>query len=232
MLPTPSTSHITSTSIYPPSEDTYLFLDTLSSPAENSFLQERFSLLSPSPLLVEVGTGSGAVLAFLIAHGQQILGRSDVAALGTDINWYACVGARGTVRRAMIEAHSGDGGYLASVCADLGSCLKENSVDVLLFNPPYVPTDEVPMPTADEQSLIELSWAGGEEGMQVTQKLLDDLPRLLSKRGVAYVLLCKQNRPEDVRSRLKAHGWNVTIAGSSGKKAGWEKLVVIRIWQD
>jgi len=68
--------------------------------------------------------------------------------------------------------------------------------------------------------------------METTRRLLEALPVVLSARGVAYVLLCAQNRPEEVkgfvRSVLKLQ---VETVGRSGMKAGWEKLQVIRIWR-
>lgn len=48
-----------------------------------------------------------------------------------------------------------------------------HSVDVLVFNPPYVETEEEEMISAQEVGIIERSWAGGKEGMGVTGRVLD-----------------------------------------------------------
>ena len=115
-------------------------------------------------------------------------------------------------------------------------------VDVLVFNPPYVPTEELPdlnvmekrAPSWEEDSrLLALSYAGGKEGMETTDRLLDALPGILSARGCAYILLCAQNRPEVVKERIRGWGggWGVETAATSGKKGGWEKLQIIRIWR-
>jgi release factor glutamine methyltransferase len=50
-------------------------------------------------------------------------------------------------------------------------------IDVLLFNPPYVPTpeDEVWTPAADTKRIIFASWAGGERGRVVIDRVLDQL---------------------------------------------------------
>jgi release factor glutamine methyltransferase len=121
-------------------------------------------------------------------------------------------------------------------------------VDVLIFNPPYVPTPELPtLPEGgesleraetpsfeDDSKLLELSYAGGADGMETTNRLLDALPVVLSKEGCAYVLLCAQNRPDEVKERIRGWGgeWRAETVGSSGMKAGWEKLVVVRIWRE
>jgi hypothetical protein len=48
-------------------------------------------------------------------------------------------------------------------------------VDVLIFNPPYVPTDEVEVAEATSNRGLESAWAGGSSGMTVTNRLLDQV---------------------------------------------------------
>lgn len=251
MLPTPSTSHVNFDRIYEPAEDSFLLLDTLSSTSESAFLAHRFDqeVVKSAPAVLEVGTGSGVVLAFVTAHAQQILGRTDVLTLGVDINAWACAATKGTVSQAsraisekVRSTHSTNGMFIACLNADLSSCFRYGAVDILIFNPPYVPTAELPRPgcTLDAESLdfdkdsqlLSLSYAGGKDGMEVTDRLLDELHLVLNEeRGVAYVLLCKQNKPELVRQRIAGWGetWSCQIVGQSGKTGGWEKLQVLRI---
>ncbi|KAF2129856.1 hypothetical protein P153DRAFT_289928 [Dothidotthia symphoricarpi CBS 119687] len=251
MLPTPSTSHVCFDRVYEPAEDSYLLLDTLSSPSETTFLRARFKQPSCAPpLVLEVGVGSGVVLAFVAANADTIFGRHDVLTLGTDINSFACRAASQTVRNAVKERESGRSVFLDVVNGDLASALRPHSVDVFIFNPPYVPAElpdlarhtgynDVPaggQKTSFEQDsyLLELSYAGGEDGMVVTDRMLEQIPGILSKgTGVAYVLLCAQNKPEVVKQRIRewGPGWKAETVGSSGQKAGWEKLQIVRIWK-
>lgn len=63
--------------------------------------------------------------------------------------------------------------------ADLTSPLVHrlrHSVDVLMFNPPYVPTPEEEAELGQDSMDITGSWAGGKDGMQVTEKLLQIVP--------------------------------------------------------
>ncbi|KAH8602766.1 putative methyltransferase [Bisporella sp. PMI_857] len=255
MLPTPSTSHVAFERIYEPAEDSYLLLDTLSAQNEKAFLSERFNYNtgtmgqhSPAPVVFEIGTGSGVVIAFLHAFAEVIFGRADIITSGVDVNSYACKATEETVKVAekdqttQTESH---GFYLGNTLADLTSCLKSGAVDILVFNPPYVPTPELPaLPTIsekleqpsyeDDSHLLSLSYAGGADGMETTNRLFDDIPRVLSKdRGCAYILLCAQNNPTEVKERIRNWGteWMAETVGSSGKKAGWEKLQIIRIWR-
>ncbi|KFY15898.1 hypothetical protein V492_01692 [Pseudogymnoascus sp. VKM F-4246] len=174
MLPTPTTTHVPFTHIYEPAEDSYLLLDTFSSSRVTTLFRSLFPVSSsptsttssPSPLILEIGTGSGVVLAFLTAHAEFIFGRSDVLAWGVDINEHACRATGETVCVALREAREaaaaatataggegpegkegkweGGGTYIGNSLGDLTSAVKTGSIDVLVFNPPYVPTPDVP----------------------------------------------------------------------------------------
>lgn len=287
MLPTPSTDHVSFDRVYEPAEDSFLFLDTLSSQAEIAFLTQRFSVTqgdpnrkneahvtgtsctpgqSPSPLVLEVGVGSGVILAFVAANARVLFGRSDVLVCGSDVNGHACQAARETVLTALedemrrrhpkLPAARSSGKAVSSIFqgvlqADLASSLRAGVVDVLICNPPYVPTSELPSipqetlsksPGWDQTQsnferdshLLSLTYAGGVEGMEVTNRLLVQLPDILTyPLGVAYLLLCAQNKPEQVKDRIKTwgQGWMVGTVGRSGQKGGWERLQIIRIWR-
>ncbi|OJD16488.1 hypothetical protein AJ78_03343 [Emergomyces pasteurianus Ep9510] len=275
MLPTPSTSHVSFDTIYEPAEDSYLFLDTLSSAKETAWLSQRFNVSestcskpgspanSPQPLVVEVGTGSGVVLAFAAANANIIFGRRDILTLGTDVNSNACSATQQTVCLAIDEGQKHELGkpvvemapvrpqFLSSLTADLCTPLRPGSVDVLIFNPPYVPTPELPaIPSPEvgglvmsspplsqferDSHLLSLSYAGGELGMETTNRLLNSIPEVLDpSRGVAYVLLCAQNKPDEVKARIAGwgSGWTAETVGRSGATAGWERLAIVRIWR-
>lgn len=286
MLPTPDTSHVPYNQVYEPAEDSFLFLDTLSSPAETTFLHQRFhpTTTTPAPLVVEIGTGSGVVIGFVNAHARALLGAPAVLTAGIDINAVACAATRTTVAKAA-AAHSdsnssttdnnntaaagqgsgsgpgsASGHFLGALQGDLLSPLRAGEVDVLLFNPPYVPTEVLPAQDDPrllsllaqagaeggaaatsasarferDSYLLSLSYAGGRDGMETTDRVIEALPGVLSRRGCAYILLCAGNKPEEVKARIVGFGpeWRVLTVGDSGKQAGWEKLQIIRIWRE
>ncbi|KAL2182852.1 hypothetical protein L209DRAFT_768088 [Thermothelomyces heterothallicus CBS 203.75] len=277
MLPTPSTSHVPYARVYEPAEDSFLLLDTLSSASETAFLAARFPSSSPppsssspssqtlsgsdsrsaAPLVLEVGPGSGVVLAFLTAHAQVLFSRRDILTLGIDVNRFACAATSETVAKAPSSNRGVAGYHLGTAQGDLATAVRPGTVDVLVFNPPYVPTPELPpvqpegnqqhhhhhhhqqaatAPSDEEDSrLLALSYAGGRDGMEVTDRLIEALPEVLSPRGVAYLLLCAQNKPEEVKGRLRrlpGGPWRAETVGTSGRRAGWEKLQIVRIWRE
>ena len=269
MLPTPTTSHVDTDRVYDPSEDSYLILDALGAEEEIAYLQKRFQV-GPAPLVLEVGTGSGVALAFVHANARHVFGREDIICIGTDVNAYACRAACQTVKvnapapssssssrygeaaESVVRAEAG--GFLGCVNTDLASSFRQNTVDVLIFNPPYVPSESIPsaydsnrddsaneVDTKNSHESYEtdlrlqaLATDGGEDGMEVTGRLLKQIPEILSERGVAYVLLCARNRPTEVKDRVRRElgdPWGVETVTTSGKYGGWEKLQIARIWR-
>jgi len=192
------------------------------------------------------------VLAFVAAHVKQIFGRTDLLVAGTDLNAFACVASCKTIdsSQASIASTESHGTFLGILHTDLTSGWLPGNVDVLIFNPPYVPSEVLPSSRSDgdvedafarDSRLLSLSTDGGHEGMEVTERILADLDLTLSTRGVAYILLCAQNKPEDVMARVGSWTrasdkatqveWQVEKVSFSGNKAGWERLCVIRIWR-
>lgn len=253
MLPTPDTSHVPYERVYEPSEDSFLLLDTFSSDSEKAFLRNHFhaSGNTTPPLVLEIGTGSGVVISFVHAQAEVLFGSRKIMTAGVDMNPYACRATVATARKAAEDNPTTHGMYLGSSMSDLTSCFRPHEVDMLIFNPPYVPTHEMPVkpeafreevpevgakdPSFDDDSyLLALSYAGGFDGMETTDRLIPQIPEILSERGVAYLLLCQQNKPAEVKQKIAAleGGWRADMVGSSGKTAGWEKLQVVRIWRD
>jgi release factor glutamine methyltransferase len=99
----------------------------------------------------------------------------------------------------------------------------DGKVDVLLFNFPYVPT-----PSEEVRGHgIERSWAGGERGRQVIDQWIQQkwMERLLSKDGVCYVVLLKQN---DIPQIIQLLGEKWQSKQVIARKCGNEALSIIR----
>ena len=208
-IETPDLSHLSSTdyeNVYEPAEDSFLMLDALES--EIPFIKS----LKPT-ICLEVGSGSGIVLTGL----AKCLG-SGCAYFSIDINPHAAQVTRKTACKNLV--------CLEVVNCDLvGPILPQikNKVDVLVFNPPYVPTDENEI---DPLSPIALSWAGGYRGRTVMDRLFPLVPQIMSPYGVFYLLIVKENDEEDVLNVMKSYSWR----GSAiiERKTGREFLKVLK----
>ncbi|TFK30387.1 methylase [Coprinopsis marcescibilis] len=211
MIPTPDISHLTAKdydSIYEPAEDTFLLLDALE--AEEQALKD-----SKPSICLEVGSGSGCVSTFLtkIVHPAVYI--------CTDINPRACVATRSTGRQNKIELDVCN----ASFALPFRQRLK-NSIDVIVFNPPYVPTSFEEAQFAQDNQHLEGAWAGGLDGMHVTNTFLSDVKDLLSDKGRFYLAALKQNNVSEIQTRmLEEHGLRSKVVLE--RRAGREYLYIL-----
>ncbi|SNX82877.1 related to MTQ2 - Putative S-adenosylmethionine-dependent methyltransferase [Melanopsichium pennsylvanicum] len=222
MIPTPSTSHLTKKDfrkVYEPAEDSFILLDALE--ADASLLSSSLlrSSTSSSPLCVEIGSGSGIVLSFLSA----ILGSTSATYIGTDLNPHA--------NKCTISTGKANGVAIGAVNTSLMSGLRpriDGKVNVLLFNPPYVPTEEDEEQMAQGNPGIEGSWAGGSTGTNLVDTLIDEgvIKQVLAPEGRLYLVAIKQNDPARLVKRLQAQELDAEVV--LARRAGREHLHVIR----
>eukprot|EP00668_Euglena_longa_P038535 GGOE01049557.1.p1 GENE.GGOE01049557.1~~GGOE01049557.1.p1 ORF type:complete len:225 (-),score=68.25 GGOE01049557.1:154-828(-) len=176
--------------VYQPCADSFAFLDALE--------QDQAAILGCLPTVcLEIGSGSGIVTAFLhwlLAHkGHHCT--------------YLCCDVNPAAARASALTYAVNGVPCDVLQNRFALALLprlESAVDVLLFNPPYVPTGPEEMAGTG----IEVAWAGGADGMEVVDAFLPLAFRLLHPGGRFYLVLIEQNRPRDVIRRVEQiYGW-------------------------
>lgn len=198
--------------VYEPCDDSFALVDAL--------LADRVQLkdLQPSVCL-EVGCGSGYVITSL----ALILGNcnsDDVQFLATDISEAAVNTTYSTLAAHHVNAEV--------AVADLVSGLEKRlsgTVDVLVFNPPYVPTPE------DEVGVegITSSWAGGDRGRTVIDRMLLIADSLLSSKGVFYLVTVTSNNPGEICQVMRRKGFASRIVVQRYTEE--ESLHVLKFWR-
>ncbi|ORY22962.1 S-adenosyl-L-methionine-dependent methyltransferase [Naematelia encephala] len=215
MLPTPQIAHLSAEDyehVYEPAEDSFILLDALES--------DLTELVAAAPsLCVEVGSGSGVVSAFI----ATILNQSSLF-LCTDINPWACSATKRTAKANNVNCVV----VLDVIQTDLLSPLERRGkgcIDLLVFNPPYVPTD------INEASIGDISaaWAGGHDGMLTTERLILKLPNLLAPGGRFYLVAVQQNQPNEILALMRRLGLEANI--HLRRRAGGEVLFVIKCYK-
>lgn len=184
-IETPYQNHIDKADfdyVYEPAEDSFLLLDALE--------KDLQYIKSKNPTFcLEVGSGSGIVItAFGMAFPETVC-------FSTDINFKACLMSKSTAIQNKVP--------LNVINMDLGSCFINNKFDIIIFNPPYVVTDSNECGSFG----IEASWAGGVKGREITDRLLDMIPKILTNNGTFYLLLIKQNIPLEVIQIMTKYGY-------------------------
>jgi len=156
--------------------------------------QERDWILSSlNPMVVlEIGPGSGCVITFL----AQLLG-PDRLYLAHDINFDACVATTVTAKVNTVKVEVIHTRFTEGVERLHGK------VDLLVFNPPYVPTDEEELGRED----LYAAWAGGKDGREVIDQLLPQLYPLLSVGGCFYLMVIEENKPKELQRIMESLGF-------------------------
>lgn len=228
-METPSYSHLTSDDynhVYEPSEDSFLLLDALE--LELPLLLEK----KPSVCL-EIGPGSGIIISALAKY----LTYQPHCFFAVDINKFACDATKRTAKSNNVNVDV--------INMDLLTTFKPNSIDLLVFNPPYVPTatsDDLNIPEQkkfyDEdaekifksgEKLLIKSWAGGADGCETINRVIFDLDRILAPGGIFYLLIIKDNNPEKIKQDLKSFGYQAEQI--IDRKIRGEHLIVLKIFK-
>ncbi len=215
-IPTPDYSHLSAAhfeDVYEPAEDTFLLLDALEA--------ELPELIRMKPsICLEIGIGSGVVSTGFAAA----LKSSGVPCvlIGTDVNSSACRAATSTVRKN--DAADAFDVIRTDCASSLSQSRLRGNVDVVICNPPYVAT------VSDETGTdgIAAAWAGGDRGRDLTDRVIDLCPSILSKdTGRCYMMVEQCNRPDEVREYAVSKGLKCTELVK--RRCGRELLQVLKI---
>lgn len=102
------------------------------------------------------------------------------------------------------------------------------AVDLIVFNPPYVPTDSSECQQQQQhRSGLPAAWAGGVDGREVIDRFMNEtLVECLSDNGLAYLVVLEANNIDDIikqASRLQLH-CKVILS----RRCGIEHLSILR----
>jgi release factor glutamine methyltransferase len=179
--------------------DFLLTKDTFIPRPETEYVVEQALRLLPRPgALVDVGCGCGAIA---IAIGLEA--GSAVRVWGTDISPAAVAVARGNAKRLTARA--------SFMTCDLASAVADHSVDVLVSNPPYIPTTEekgLPREVRDYEPRIALY--AGPDGLDFYRRLIAEAPRVL-KPGGCIVFELGYRQVDDVQAMLDERWKDVLV---------------------
>ncbi|MEE0939343.1 HemK2/MTQ2 family protein methyltransferase [Methanobrevibacter sp.] len=171
----------TDDNVYVPAEDSYLL-------AENLQIKEGQSVL-------EIGTGSGIVAMYASRLTDKIT--------VTDINFDACELARKNFRQNNIE-------NIEILWGNMFEVVENRKFDVILFNTPYLPTEE------DEvlDNTINYAFDGGLNGRKVIDLFLNEVKNHLNDGGIVQMIQSSLSGNDETLSKLDELGFIAEIAAS------------------
>lgn len=182
-------------------------MPTVYRPAEDSRLLADAAVehVGTDDRVLEVGVGSGYV-------ARRVAVETGACVVGSDVNPAACR----TAHEAGVE----------TVRADLLEPFAADSVDVVLCNPPYLPTP----PELEWDDPLEHALSGGPDGRRLVRPLLADLGRVLRPAGRGYLLVSTLTDLDAVASLAADAGLDAREVAD--ESVPFERLVVLEITQD
>lgn len=143
------------------------------------------------PRIADIGTGSGAILLALLHEIPDAFG------VGTDLSLTALGTARGNA------AALGLAGRAAFVACSYASAL-QGPFDLIVSNPPYIPTGEIPKLSIEvREHDPHLALDGGNDGYDAYRALIPQAAERLVPGG-ALVVEAGQGQAADVETLMMA----------------------------
>ncbi|MGP3683556.1 HemK2/MTQ2 family protein methyltransferase [Streptomyces sp. IBSNAI002] len=138
--------------------------------ADTRLLAEAFGLeeLAPGTDVLDIGTGTGALALLAASRGARVT--------AVDVSWPAVVSARVNALRRRLP--------LRVVHGDFAARARGGRFDVILANPPYVPSPRARLPSRGARR----AWEGGLAGREVIDRICARAPALLHPGGVLLMV--------------------------------------------
>ncbi|MFF4957058.1 HemK2/MTQ2 family protein methyltransferase [Streptomyces sp. NPDC001222] len=177
--PTPRSPAWVPPGVYEPQDDTRLLTRAL--------CRERFA---PGAEVLDLGTGTGALALTAARLGAQVT--------AVDISWRAVFVTRvnALLSRQNISVRRGD----------LTSAVPGRSFDLVVSNPPYVPSPCRAVPRGAARA-----WDAGWDGRMVLDRICDAATTLLRPQGVLLMVQSALCGVEDTLARLTGSGLSATV---------------------
>ncbi|MNQ55147.1 Release factor glutamine methyltransferase [compost metagenome] len=157
--------------------------------------------------MIDLGTGSGAILLAALAE------RAGARGVGTDISTEAIAVARENAANLDLD------GRCTFIRTDWAAGFADDSFDLVVSNPPYIPTGDIPGldPEVREHD-PHLALDGGPDGLQPYRDLAPEIARILRPEGVFAVEIGWDQGPQ-VKALFEAAGFaNVKVVKDLGDR--------------
>lgn len=175
-------------------------------PAEDTALLQRV-VREREPALagarcLDAGTGTGAVTRTLLDLGARVV--------AVDVSPHATRLARENARGADV------------VRGDLTTALR-GPFAVVTFNAPYLPSE----PHERVEGWLDRAFHGGEGGVEVSERFVRDLPRVLAPGGRAYLVVSSRADLDRLRAAVRDAGLAEETVGA--ERWFFEEVAVWRL---
>ncbi|MHA1589366.1 MAG: HemK2/MTQ2 family protein methyltransferase [Candidatus Njordarchaeales archaeon] len=179
---------------YPPSEDTELLA------------QSALKYVKPGMRIIEIGVGTGAIAVLLAKKGAIVY--------GTDISEKAIECAYRNAIKNNVSLNLAVGNFFGP--------FSNLRFDMVLFNPPYLPSDEYDYLLKPYEKLALI---GGKYGYEITLEFIRQSRNKLRLGGKILIVISTLTKPEKIINYARSRGFRVKI--EAYRSFFFEKIMVL-----
>ena len=169
--------------VYVPSEDTFLLIDSLELELDNINIKSYFNNKEKINT-IELGCGNGLVSCSFLSK----LNQNNINHYCIDINKDAL-----NLTKKLLSYYNLNKNIFFLESDLFDSIDKNITFDIIIFNPPYVTTDDDEYKRALKEKDIYAAWAGGKKGSETINKFVDKLKGRINNKSIIFLLLSKEN---------------------------------------
>ena len=174
-------------------------------PETETLVEWALALLPPPGgrqlLAIDLGTGSGCIACALASE------RPDLDVIAVDVSPAAAAVARDNTRALGLASRVG------VVAADLLDGIRDLGADLIVSNPPYLPSALVPeLPPEVRIHEPRLALDGGADGLTLIRRIVTTARRYLRPSSALAIETAGGDQAEAAAALLRAAGWDrVTV---------------------
>ncbi|MBU3904767.1 MAG: methyltransferase [Nanoarchaeota archaeon] len=157
--------------VYPPSEDSYLIAKHIPRDLKGK-------------KVLDIGTGSGLLAITAAINGGEVL--------AIDVNEFALKATQRSADQFGVKVETRISDLFVNV---------KGKFDLILFNPPYVPTDENDKYLSTE---MQLATTSGSDGTDLINHFLKEFKSHLNTSGKVLMIISSTNK---IKDNLENKGW-------------------------
>ena len=188
-------NYITCEQVYEPSDDSFLLIDNL--------------LVNEGDKVLELGTGTGLVSIFASKKAAKVIA-TDISSLAL-----SCAKKNFELNRVSSKIDLREGSIFEPI-------IKGEDFDVILFNPPYLPSD-----SREEDTVLTRSWSAGKDGRIIIDDFLKECNKYLKENGKILLIQSSLSNTDQTINIIKKK--NMKIEKLAEKSFFYEKIILFLI---